>query len=501
MALLVGLDLGTTSIKAALFDSASGRILASAAQPTPVENPRPGWTEHDPQQLWQAVTIVLREAAAGKNVAGLAIGSMAETGIALDEHGQELDKIIAWFDRRSEPQAAWVEAQRPVSALFSLTGQRVSPSFGITKLLWLRENRPEVFQRMRTWLPLSSYILYRLTGAFCADYSIASRSLLLDQNSLTWSPDLLGLAGLSAEQLPALSAGSAAVGQLTAQAAAQTGLPAGTICAAGGHDHLCASFAAGAFRPGAVVDSTGTAQAVVQILPAFQPDPRLGEHGFAHYAHVLPDQVILKAGLKAAGKAVDWLTHLLSGRGMLPDFAGLETSARAAVGLRAGPIWLPHLLESGTPESDRRSRAALVGLRLEHDEGDIFRAMLESLAFWLRHNLEQMQTLTGQASQDIVLLGGVTRLRLLSELKADVLEQPVYVSEMPEATAVGAALLAGLACGVYATPAEAVRSLGYGLSQIDPDPQRSRWYSRLYEQAYLPLYQQLKQVNDRLAAF
>jgi xylulokinase len=501
MALLVGLDLGTTSLKAVVFDSAAGRILASAARPTPVNNPRPTWSEHDPELLWQTVAAILREAAAGMPVAGLAIGSMAETGIPLDENGFALDSIIAWYDRRSEPQAAWVESQCPVSDLFKMTGQRVSPSFGITKLLWLRENRHEVFRRMRAWLPLSSYILYRLTGERRADYSIASRSLLLDQNSLTWSDYLLGLAGLSVDQMPSLSDGSAAIGRITAEASAQTGLPEGMLCAAGGHDHLCASFAAGAFQPGAVVDSTGTAQAVVQVLPAFQPDPRLGEHGYANYAHVLPDQVVLKAGLKAAGKAVDWLAHILSGPGASTAFSTLEAAARRGVGVKAGPVWLPHLLESGTPESDRRSRAALVGLRLEHHDGDFFRAMLESLAFWLRHNLEVMQGFTGQASQEIVLLGGTTRLRLLSELKADVLERPVYVSEIPEATAVGAALLAGLACGIYTSPEEAVNSLSYGLTRIDPDAQRSLWYRRLYSEVYRPLYQQLKEVNDRLAAF
>lgn len=501
MALLVGLDIGTTTIKAVLFDSETGSILASASRPTPVTNPQPGWSEHNPLQLWETVVSVLREAANGHDVTGLAIGSMAETGIPLDESGKPLDTIIAWFDRRSELQAAWVERQIAVNELFKLTGQRVSPSFGITKLLWLRENRPAVFTRMRTWLPLSSYILYRLTGERSADYSIASRSLLLDQNTLDWSDQLLDLVGLTREQLPGLSPGSTAVGQLSSGAAAQTGLPVGMICAAGGHDHLCASFAAGAFRPGAVVDSTGTAQAVVQVLPVFSSDPRLGEHGYANYSHVLPDLFVLKAGLKAAGKAIDWLARRLSGPDMPPNFAELEAAARTGVGQKAGPVWLPHLLESGTPESDRRSRAALVGLRLDHNNSDLFRAMLESLAFWLRHNLEEMQAYTGHQSQEIVLLGGTTRIRLLSELKADVLERPVSVSDIPEATAVGAALLAGLARGIYSSPEEAVRSLSYGRTLIEPDLLRSDWYRRLYAEVYRPIYQQLKDINDRLASF
>ena len=500
MSLLAGLDLGTTSIKAILYDSEKGEILSSAQRPTPVQSPQPGWSEHDPEALWETVCAVLREAVNGRPVRGLAIGSMAEAGIALDRDGLPLDPIIAWFDRRSEPQARWIEEQISVPDLYRLTGQRVSPSFGITKLLWLRHNRPQVFAHLHTWLPLSSYILYRLTGERVADYSIASRSLLLDQNRFDWSSQLLDLAGLTREQLPRLCAGSQAAGTLTAAAAAATRLPAGTICAAGGHDHLCASFAAGAFKPGAVVDSTGTAQAVVQVLPAFLPDSRLGEHGFACYAHVLPGQVILKAGLKAAGNAVSWLAQRLSGENPSPDFSALELSARQGIAKRAGPIWLPHLLESGTPESDRLSRAALVGARLDHDNGDLFRAMLESLAFWLRHNLQTVQAYTGYTAEEVILIGGTTRLHLLSELKADVLNHPVQIPAMPQGTAVGAALLAGLACGLFQSPQEAVASLNYGVETIQPDPLRAEWYHRLYREAYLPLYDQLKEINERLGA-
>ena len=508
MPLLAGVDLGSTSIKAVLFDSSAGRVLASTSRSTPLSHPTPTtpsgvaqWSEHDPEALWQAVCACLYEVCHGQAVVGVSVASMAEAGLALDAAGQPLDAIIAWFDRRSEPQAAWIEAQIAPDELFRLTGQRVSPSFGITKLLWLREHRPHVFQRMQTWLPVPSYILYRLTGERAVDYSIASRSLLFDQNRLDWSPELLSLTGISAGQLPAVFAGSAACGQVSAIAAAQTGLQPGTICAAGGHDHLCASFAAGACQVGAVVDSTGTAQAVVQVLPAFLPDPRLAERGYACYTHVVDGQVILKAGLKAAGGAVDWLARRLSSPGTEPEFADLESAARAGVGRRAGPLWLPHLLESGSPQSDRRSRAALVGARLDHDSGDIFRAMLESLAFWLRQNLDEMQALTGQPVGDVSLIGGITRLNLLSELKADVLNRPVHVPDIPEAAAVGAALLAGLACGVYETPAEALQSLRYGSRQFLPDAGRAGWYDRLYQEAYLPLYGTLKDIHHRLAMF
>lgn len=157
----------------------------------------------------------------------------------------------------------------------------------------------------------------------------------------------------------------------------------------------------------------------------------------------------VKGGLKAAGNALDWLARLLAGPGGKPDYASLEKTAAEGIGVRAGPLWLPHLIGSGTPEGDRYSRAAALGMQLEHTAGDLYRGMLESLAFWTRHNLDEMRSLTGIEITSLTLIGGVTRNELLSRLKASVLNRPVRVPQMPEAAAVGASLLAGLGCELF----------------------------------------------------
>jgi xylulokinase len=269
----------------------------------------------------------------------------------------------------------------------------------------------------------------------------------------------------------------------------------------GGHDHLCAALAAGAYQPGSVIDSSGTAQAVLMVLPAFATGAALAEHGFACYAHVVPGHYVLKGGLKAAGGAIDWLAQQLSGVDTpLTEevYMALAAAAASGTGRRAGPVWLPHMIGSGTPLGDAHSRAALVGLQIEHERGDIFRGLLESLAFWLRHNLEVMQTLTGQGMGEIMLLGGATRLRLLAQLKADVLNLPVLLPGEANASAIGAALLAGLGSGVFASPAEAVASRRDELTTLQPDPRRAVWYEQLYQQAYLPLYDALRTVHHTL---
>lgn len=508
MAILIGVDIGTSTVKALAYDPGRGEPVALAAQPTPVEHPRPGWSEHDPEALWLTVAACVREVVGqckGKSFAALGLSSFAEAGLPLAADGTPLYPIIAWYDRRAEPQAAWWEEQLRAEELHAITGQRVSPSFGVNKWLWLRENEPARVEKMSHWLSVPDYILWRLTGERATDYTIASRTLLFDQRLQDWSETMLGLAGLRREQLPMPYPGGTAIGGVTPAAARATGLPVGTPCVLGGHDHLVAAVAAGGYQSGTVIDSSGTAQAVLMFLPGFHTDDALARSGYACYSHVLAGSYVLKAGLKLAGGAVEWLARQLSSAGVSPaelPYEALLAQAEKTAGRRAGPVWLPHFIGSGTPQGDRHSRAALVGLTAEHDQGDIFRALLEALAFWLRHNLEEVSMLTGQPVSEVILLGGTKRLELLTRLKATVLNRPVTVLELPEAAATGAALLAGIGAGLFDGPAEATRSLqDSNRVVVQPEPGWLDWYEHLYQEAYLPLYGLLRDVHHRLGTY
>ncbi len=497
MAYLLGLDIGTTSIKAAVYDTEMGKVCRVASQPTPVDHPLADRSEHNPQALWKAVLDCIQEAAGGLPVAGLAISSMAEAGLLIDEQGEPVSPLIAWYDRRSEPQASQIETALRLEQLYQITGQRASPSFGATKLLWLRENEPGKYRRGRVWLPVPAYVLYRLSGKMAVDYTIAARTLLFDQRTLNWSAEILEVLGLPPSLLPLAQVGGSRVGRITSAAAQASGLPTSTICVLGGHDHLCAALATGASESGALADSTGSASALMMLLPRFLDHPSLAERGYACYAYLLKDRYVLKGGLKAAGSALEWLARMLSSGGS-PDYLALEKAASAGIGRRAGPVWLPHLIGSGTPQGDRYSRAALVGAQFEHNRGDLFRGMLESLACWLRHNLEEMQALTGLEPTNIILTGGTTRLDLLSQLKADILNRPVRVPRLPEAAATGAALLAGIGAGIFQSAGDAINSLRYETTQFEPDPHRVDWYEQLYQTVYSPLYQALQPINTAL---
>jgi xylulokinase len=506
MAYLLGLDIGTTSIKAVLYDPEDGRLAGISTRPTPVVHTAEGWSQHPPEELWQTAAACLKELAAGRSIAGIAISSFAEAGLPVGEGGEPLYPIIAWYDQRTVPQAEWWKSQLSISELHAITGQRLSPTFGVNKWLWLRKNEPDVIKKMKRWLSVPDYILWRLTGETATDATIASRTMLFDQGRRQWSSRILGLAGLDPSMLPDVHPSGAPAGRVIQVAAAETGLAVGTACFLGGHDHLCAALAVGATRPGVVVDSMGTAESTLVTLDSFQSSPAMIAQGYACYAHVIPDQYVLKAGLHVAGGAIEWLVRLVSG-GAAParrdeplPYAEIEREAEVGVGKRVGPLWLPHFIGSGTPEVDWDSRAALIGARLEDTPADLVRGLLESLAFWLQANLVEIEHLSGVAPSQLVLLGGANQLRLLGNLKAAITNLPVLRPDLPEASATGAALLAGLGAGVFKDAHNAVASLKYGETNIQPDPALVQWYAPIYQRVYLRLYPALREIWQEIKA-
>jgi sugar (pentulose or hexulose) kinase len=427
---------------------------------------------------------------------------MADTGVVLDSDGAPVYPIIAWYDQRCTQQVHWLSKQIDSNTFHAITGQRFSTSLGISKWLWLKANLPDAIKPGINFLSISDYILWRLTGKMVTDYSMASRMGLLDQRNLDWSEVMLQITGLSTGQLPRIFPSGTIIGDLLPTVAEQIGLPGGLPCILGGHDHLCAAAAVGAENTGTLVDSCGTAQSLLVAMDQYRPDERLVKSGYVMYAHVLPGRYVLRGGLRSAGGAIQWLAENLAGKsfnGPLP-YAELMDEASQGVGLRAGPIWLPHLMGSGTPQDDPCSLAAVIGLKYDHNRGDIFRGLLESLAFWLRQNLEQIELLIDHPISEVLLVSGTTRLELLSQLKADVLNRPMIIWKIDQPSALGAALLAGIGVAIYKNLSEASSSIQCERRVIQPDPERVLWYARLYSQGYKPIYTALKELNRNLSA-
>jgi xylulokinase len=505
MSTLLGLDVGTGTVRVVAYDPAQGRVIAQATRPTPVFRPRPEWSEYAPEMLWQTVRECLSEVAQDllpTRPRALGISSFGEPLVPLDGNLRPLSPLQTWYDRRCEPQLRDLETRIDPARFYAITGQRLSTSLGLAKWLWLLANQPGIRERTVLLLPAASYILWRLTHQRVVDYTIAARTGLFDIQARSWSPFLLDLAGLTGDQLPVPVMPGAPAGALTAAAAASTGLPAGMVCYTGGHDHLCATLAVGVLEGGSACDSAGTAEALLLSTPSFQPTPGLLAGGYAYAPGLTASDFFLRGGLPAGGGAVAWLAQQY----FLPDepagdlsYALLEAEAAQTVGKRAGPLWLPHLSGSGTPLNDRQSMAAVVGLRAEQSRGDLFRGLLEAQACWLKYNLATLAHLTGQRIERVLLLGGLTRLELLSQIKATLLGFPVLIPQVPEPSAVGAALLAGIGAGIFASGEQAWGTLCYSRREVAPLSEYVRWYQQLYEEVFLSLYETLQPLQRRLA--
>jgi len=498
--MLVGIDVGTTNIKAVVYE-ASGRTVARASTRTPTHYPRPGWAYYEPEEIWQQTARTLREALAQVKqpgqIAGVAVTSMGEAGVPLDAHGAPTYHAIAWFDRRSQPQADWLAQIVGKDTLFAISGLSLQPIFGLCKLLWLRENAPAAFARTVRWLNMADYIAFRLSGAQATDYSLASRTLALDLRRRIWDTDLLRRVGIPPTLLAPLVNSGTALGRVTTEAAEATGLPAGVTVAAGGHDHVCGAFATGVIAPGTVLNSLGTAEAL--FLPLDQPimNPQMGAQGYTQGAHVVPDRYYVFGGQYTSGASVEWIRGILGEE--TADYAAVIAEADAAPPGSLGVMFLPHLRLGNPPFDDPRSRGAFLGLTTDVTRGTLFRAVLEGLAYESRMSLEPLLAYTGAQPRDITAIGGGTRNPLLLRIKATVLDRPFSVAAIEEATTLGAALLGGIGAGVYADAGTALDALRYTRATVEPVAAHVAFYDRAFREVYQQLYQTLRPLSHALA--
>jgi len=504
MTMLLGLDVGTSRIKALLYDVEAGRLVGVGERPTPVAHPRPEWTDFPADEMWEAAAGAVRDLASSHpavaEVKAVAVSSLGEAGVPLDNAGRPLAPFIAWFDPRTRPQAERWDGAVGAERVYRITGQRMEYTLGANKWLWWRETHPAIAAATRHWLSAGDWILYRLSGEMATDYTLAARTGLFDQRARAWSAELLAVAEMPPALLPPAVPSATPVGRVSGEAARATGVPEGAWVVTGGHDHLCAALAGGAIEPGTALDSTGTATSVVVPVPRYLGDTIPWQSGLACYAHTAPGLYVVRAGLKSAGGAVAWLVRTLWGSEPGDDaYTTLLAEAAQAAGSRGGLFWMPAFLGTGTPDGDYWAHAALVGLTPQHTRGDILRALLEALAFWLRRNLDTLEGLTGERLTMVRLMGGSARLELLTQLKATISCRTIRVPEIAEGSALGAALLAGIGCGVFRSAKEAFASLRLQERTYEPDPEAQELYRRLYEQVYLALYPTLAALEERLA--
>jgi xylulokinase len=494
---LIGIDCGTQSIRAIAFDRA-GRKLAGAARPTPLERSGSGG-EYDPDAIFAAARAALRDVAAalaGRPVAGIAVASIGESCVLVDETGRPVARSIAWFDRRTQATAEALAAQVGRERIFAITGHSIESTMTLFKLAWMREHWPDAFRRARRILMMADWIAFRLSGIAATDHTLASRTQYFAIHERQWSEELIRLAGIGPDLLPPLKASGTALGRVPLELLAETGLAGEPVVGVGGHDHVVGSFAAGVTAPGTLLDSLGTAEALFLATAAPLSDPEVLERGYIQGAIATHREMsFVGAGIFSSGGGLEWCRQLVGD----PPWETIIAEAGTVPPASRGAVFLPHLGNGPPPEPDPESRGAFVGLTTAVDRGTLYRAVMEGLAMQARLMVDGMERLPGATPvSGIRVIGGGSRNALLLRIKANVFARPLVVIDEAEATALGAALLGGIAAGVYRDLDEALAKLDRHEHVVEPDGDVAI-YEELRTGVFERLHPALKGVNRALA--
>jgi xylulokinase len=503
--LLASLDLGTGRVRAVVIDL-KGRILAEAAEPTPTYFPQAGWAEYHPQELWQSVVKVLsrltKAARAHGTILGFATGGMGEAGVLIDEAGQELGPIIAWYCARTVADGEILRERVGDDAIFRTSGVTASHSFSLAKILWWRRTHPEVFAKARTWLNMADWVAFRLTGEARTDYTLASRTNALDLERGRWADDLLRKLDIDPGLFAPLVGNGALVGRIHRAAAAETGLPEDLPVSGGGHDHVISTVAADTNAPGILLDSMGTAEGLILAndRPIFHDRLRLGGNQQS-LLHLGQPRYVLMCGLTTSGGAIEWFRQQTGGA----DYDSLIAEAAKLPPGSNGLVFLPQLRGGDQPYPNPNARGAFIGITGDSGAGALFRSVLEGLCLYTRLELDHLSAVPGvNPITRIRVIGGGTRNDLMMRIKASVYGKPLEVTPLSEATCLSAAILGGLGAGIFASVAQAQAQMAEGLGQVrivEPEPRWTERYDELYRTVYANLPPTLAPAHDALAAF
>jgi xylulokinase len=492
--ILIGLDVGTTGVRALAIDAASGALVRQAVAEYDLLTPKPGWTEQDPDAWGRASMQVLAEVADGIDgrVAGLGLAGQMHGSVFLDAADRPIRPALLWNDQRTGRQCQEIVERIGAAELVHATGNPALTGFQAPKILWLREEEPEHYARVASVLLPKDYVRLLLTGDHATDASDASGTLLLDIARRAWSSDVLDALEIPEQWLPTVYEGPQPTGVLRDGVARDLGLPKGLPVAAGGGDNAAAALGVGVAAPGQLSASIGTSGVLFAPTDGFAPDPSGRVHAFCH---ALPDVFHVMAVTLSAGGSLRWWRSVCGDVSFDELVAEAETAPPGSEGL----VFLPYLTGERTPHLDARARGAFVGLTVRHDRAAMTRAVMEGVVLAMRDGLQIIRGL-GVDVDDVRLVGGGARSRLWRRLQADVFGVPVRRTSTDEGPAYGAALLGGVAAGVYGSPAEALALVQERDEVTDPDPSAAARYDELHA-IYDPLYQALRGGMLSLADF
>jgi sugar (pentulose or hexulose) kinase len=499
MELLLGIDAGTTSVKAGLFQP-DGRCLSVERLEYQLSTPAADRAELDPEIYWQACVSTTRKVLHRANidpqsVVALSVSSQGETMITLDAFGKPIYPAIVWIDNRASCEANQL-AEKFSTESYQVTGTpEIIPTWTACKILWLKQNEPEIFARAHKFLLVQDYLVYRLTGEYVTNNSVACTTLYFDIVQDKWWQPILDEIGIGINQLPELALPGSVIGNLSKEASDQIGLPLTTRVVVGGMDQSVGAIGAGNIRPGTVSETTGAALTIQSTI--LSPDIDRNKV-IPVYSHSVPGRYLFVPVCPTAGMAYKWFRDTLATLDINqttqdntdPYDLLNDLAAQAPPGCD-GLIMLPHLMGAYSPNPNPAARGSFTGFTLSHNRSHFARAVLESVAFLLKHNLEFVEQ-AGVEVKEIRSTGGGTRSSLWNQIKANVNNLPVVTLVNEETALLGNAILAGVASGIFQSIPEGCEKMVAVKEIVLPNDQ---------VQAYIEPYQMYRDLDRTLADY
>ncbi|MFW9845219.1 MAG: xylulokinase [Candidatus Thorarchaeota archaeon] len=492
--LVLAIDAGTTGVRS-MFFKPSGEVVAKAYEEFENHFPTPSWVEQEATDWWTSscstIASCLKSGSVRpEQVIGISVTNQRETVVPIDENGDVLRKAIVWQDRRTVPECDWIRSQMSEEDIYSITGLTVDPYFTAPKILWIRNNQPEVFDQTHKFLLVHDYLIFKLTGLTITDFSNASRTMLFDVSEAIWSQTMLDNLGVPADKLPDPIESGVKVGEISEKAAKESGLSSGTPVVSGGGDQQCAARGVGVVRKGSFKSTTGTGTFMLAFSDSLKLDPK---RRVLCSRHVVPDAFVVEASMFTTGSALRWFRDQLGSveiitaeeKGMDPYEVITEEAESIPAGSE-GVLHIPHFVGAGAPYWNPHARGIFAGLALGHTRYHLMRAILEGVCYEIRTNLDVMKEL-GLTVNEVRVTGGAARSEIWMQIQADILNIPVIRTVMEESTALGAAILAAKGVGVFKSVKEAAEEMVRPIAPLIPRQENQSIYNEGFER-YKSLY-------------
>jgi len=500
--LLLGIDIGTTGCKV-IVARPDGEIVAQEYREYIYHRPKPGWVELDVDYLWNLVMGSIKKITdrVEDEVKGIGVSSQGETVVPVDREGKCLYRAISWTDRRTEGFDRWWRREFGEWEAYQITGLPFAPPiYSINKIMWLKENKEDVFHKTWKFLCMEDYIIFKLTGVAVTDYSMACRTMTFDLQRQIRSSEILQVAKIDESLFPDIRPSGTPVGEIKAEAAKKTGLSSDTIVTTGGHDRPCAALAAGIIGEGPMLDDTGTAEALAVVAQRPILTRNLMEGGLPAEPHVRKGMFLTLSGVLTSGALLKWFRDQfgegekeIARKEAIDPYDVMMREASTSKPGASGLMLLPHFAGGF---ADAESRGVLIGLRLYHTRGDVIRALVEGATFQARSCIEYQEK-EGMQISEVRATGGGAKSEFWLQLKANIFGKKVISPHAAGGSPLGAAMLAGVGTKIYKDIEESVEKTYRVERTYLPQKEIERQYTKLYK-IWREIYPTLKNLLHKI---